>query len=320
MCTVWERFQIDRCESRLIHSGKWSKALHSLTRMFAGFALLNSMFLYPAVSHAVPSFARQTGMQCIACHTAYPQLTQFGREFKLNGYVLSNEQSKFPPLAVMLQPSFTHTGKGQAGGAASGFDDNDNIALTQASLFYAGRLLGPFAETIFGKEAATKLNKLGVFLQGTYDGIGKAWSWDNWELRFADTATVRGQNVIYGLYLNNNPTLQDVWNTTPAWGYPFSGSGLAPTPTAATLLGGSVSQQVGGIGAYGQFANSLYVELGGYRTLSADIQDENFPCSTLFTIDSTDQDITMTAPGAMRRTIIRFIWKRGLPFDHNVPT
>ena len=39
---------------------------------------------------AVPSFARQTGMACAACHTVFPELTPFGREFKLNGYVLDN--------------------------------------------------------------------------------------------------------------------------------------------------------------------------------------------------------------------------------------
>ncbi len=41
-------------------------------------------------SRAVPSFARQTGMACAACHTVFPELTPFGREFKLNGYVLDN--------------------------------------------------------------------------------------------------------------------------------------------------------------------------------------------------------------------------------------
>ena len=35
-------------------------------------------------SWAVPSFARQTGMACAACHTVFPELTPFGREFKLN--------------------------------------------------------------------------------------------------------------------------------------------------------------------------------------------------------------------------------------------
>jgi hypothetical protein len=44
----------------------------------------------PTPSWAVPSFARQTGMACAACHTVFPELTPFGREFKLNGYVLDN--------------------------------------------------------------------------------------------------------------------------------------------------------------------------------------------------------------------------------------
>src|SRR5690349_10103715 len=36
---------------------------------------------------ATPSFARQTGLACSACHTHYPELTAMGRAFKLNGYV-----------------------------------------------------------------------------------------------------------------------------------------------------------------------------------------------------------------------------------------
>ena len=30
------------------------------------------------------------GMACMACHTVYPELTHFGRMFKLNGYQLDN--------------------------------------------------------------------------------------------------------------------------------------------------------------------------------------------------------------------------------------
>src|SRR5215467_15371032 len=39
---------------------------------------------------AVPSFARQTGLACEACHTVFPELTPFGRAFKLNGYLIDN--------------------------------------------------------------------------------------------------------------------------------------------------------------------------------------------------------------------------------------
>jgi hypothetical protein len=234
--------------------------------------LLAAALLAPSTTHALPSFARQMNMQCIDCHTEYPLLNAFGRQFKLSGYTLSDNPVQLPPVAVMLMPSFTHTQAPQVGGAAPGFGDNNNWAVTQVSLFYAGRLFGPFAENIFGKEGAAIANKIGIFSQTTYDGIGKAWAWDNTEVRFADSATVGEKDVTYGLYLNNNPTMQDPWNTTPAWGYPFSGSGLAPGPAAATLIDGGVSQQVCGVGAYAMVADKFYFELGGYNTLGEHFQ------------------------------------------------
>src|ERR1700728_5429194 len=82
--------------------------------------------LQSAKTWGVPSFARQTGMTCAACHTVYPELTPFGREFKLNGYVLDNIKqvtgtntdnrqtlalNSIPPLSIMAQVSYTHTAK-----------------------------------------------------------------------------------------------------------------------------------------------------------------------------------------------------------------
>jgi hypothetical protein len=211
-------------------------------------------------------------MSCIACHTSYPELTSFGREFKLSGYTLSTDESKLPPLAVMLQPSFTRTAEPQAGGAAPGFRANDNFALTQASVFYGGRLFGPYAMQLFGPDLAQFVNHIGMFMQTTYDGVGKAWSWDNTEVRYANTGTIAGHGATYGVYANNNPTMEDLWNSTPAWGYPFSGSGLAPGPAAATLLDGGFAQQVAGAGAYVMLDNTLYVDLAGYHTIGSRLQ------------------------------------------------
>ncbi len=233
--------------------------------------LLLSLVL-PSLCRAVPSFARQTNLQCIVCHSEFPVLTSFGHQFKLSGYTLSTGQTMLPPLAVMLQPSFTQTAQGQPGGAAPNFGDNNNWAVTQASLFYAGRLFGPYATAVLGADAAAVANKFGIFFQTTYDGAAKTWAWDNAELRYADTGHIAGHDVTYGLYLNNNPTMQDLWNSTPVWNFPFSGSGLAPTPAAATLIDGGVAQQVAGLGAYAMISNTLYVDVGGYRTLGARFQ------------------------------------------------
>ena len=37
---------------------------------------------------ALPLYARQTGQPCATCHTAFLELTPFGRRFKLGGYTL----------------------------------------------------------------------------------------------------------------------------------------------------------------------------------------------------------------------------------------
>ncbi len=223
----------------------------------------------PTTGHALPSFARQINMQCTACHTEFPVLNQFGRQFKLSGYTASADDTTAIPLAVMLQPSFTRTATAQAGGAAPGFSDNNNFALTQASIFYAGRVFGPFF-----KSEDSLLNKFGVFLQTTYDGVGKSWALDQTEFRFANTATLGGKDANYGFYLNNNPTMQDPWNSTPAWGYPFTGSGLAPGPAAGTLIDGGFAGQVGGLGAYLFFNDTYYIDLGAYRTLGVHFQKQ----------------------------------------------
>jgi hypothetical protein len=180
----------------------------------------------------------------------------FGRQFKLNGYVWDRPDVPFIPIAAMLQTSFTHTAEGQPGGAAPHFNANDNVALDQLSLFYAGKIAP----------------HVGAFVQGTYDGVAGTAALDNVDIRFANQGTVASTDVIYGVSLNNNPTVQDLWNTTPAWGFPFASAPLAPTPAAATLIDGGLVQQVAGLTAYTLWHQLLYVEVGAYRTLPAGVQ------------------------------------------------
>src|SRR6202043_2241316 len=47
-----------------------------------------SLLGFAPSAQALPSYARQTGQPCGACHTDFPALTPFGREFKLGGYTL----------------------------------------------------------------------------------------------------------------------------------------------------------------------------------------------------------------------------------------
>ena len=155
-------------------------------------------FVLVSPAAAVPSFARQTGLACNACHTAYPQLNAFGREFKLNGYTFSGGSTKFPPLAAMLQPSFTHTSKAQSSAPTRHFGDNDNAALQQVSLFYGGAIS----------------DHLGAFSQITFDGVGRTIALDNTDVRYARTTTLGGEDIVVGATVNNNPTVQDLWNSS----------------------------------------------------------------------------------------------------------
>ena len=111
-----------------------SKGFWALTGLAGTAALALSMN-----AQAVPSFARQTGVPCGACHTVFPELTAFGRSFKLNGYTLTGIKqiqatsaagsvkiNEIPPLSAMLQTGFTHLNKGVPG------KQNDSVEEFQA--------------------------------------------------------------------------------------------------------------------------------------------------------------------------------------------
>jgi hypothetical protein len=217
-----------------------------------GLALIGTAaLLMTRAARAVPAFAQQTGQPCKACHVGGfgPELTPFGREFKLGGYTLRAHASI--PLAAMVIASVTHTSRDQ-NPPPEHLNRNDNVALDQASLFVAGGVG----------------NHFGGFAQVTYDGVARQWSWDNLDLRAVTKAKIFGEDSILGVSVNNSPTVQDAWNTLPAWGFPFTDTGVSPTPAAAPLIDGALAQNVLGVTAYGWISHKVYVEAGGYSSPS----------------------------------------------------
>ncbi len=206
-------------------------------------------------ARAVPSFARQTGMDCMDCHTIWPELAPLGRIFKLTGYTMSKSGEKYqfpPPVAGLAQFSFTHTNKEYPPGTAPNKSQaNDNLGVPQElSLYYAGKIY----------------DKLGAFVQGTYDGLSNKFMLDMTDIRFANNVKIAGKQLIYGISFNSNPTLQDVWNSTPVWGFPYASSSVAPTPAAGAVIDGRLGSQVGGLGLYAYWDNLIYGEVSFYRT------------------------------------------------------
>ena len=242
----------------------------SVRRLFVAAALLLPMlFAAPLSVTAVPSYARQTGVSCAACHLSYPELTSFGRLFKLNGYVQSTEEkigegsenlslNANLPISAMATISYSALGKSeldQTNGNLQNVRNPNDVVLfpEQFSIFYAGRI----SPTI------------GTFLQVTYDGTTDKLSMDNTDIRFVNSTNLGGSILTYGLTLNNNPTVQDLWNTTPAWGFPFASSPVTPSPSASIQLDGGLGQQVAGLGAYaGLMKDSwlYYAEMTLYKS------------------------------------------------------
>lgn len=89
---------------------------------------------------------------------------------------------------------------------------------------------------------------------------------DNTDLRYANQAKVAGHEFAYGVTLNNNPTVEDVWNSTPAWGFPWISSASGVSPIASPVINGGLGGDVAGVGGYSLWANHLYTDLSVYRS------------------------------------------------------
>ena len=229
--------------------------------LFSLMVLLFLAALNPPSVLAVPSYARQTGLACSGCHYTPPELNPAGRRFKLLGYVDKGDDTKTVkadggkkraldllsslPLSVMLDTSFTST--------------KSPIPTTQNGSF-------EFPQDISLFLSGAWTSNIGSFLQVTYDTQNDHFTSDNTDIRYANTRKLGGKELVYGLDLNNNPTVEDLWNSTPAWGFPWIASDFAPTPSARPIVNGALAQNVAGFGGYAMWNNHLYLDVAAYRS------------------------------------------------------
>lgn len=225
----------------------FARSLQSPTRASA---LLISLLVSTQSAQAMPSFARQTGQDCAACHIGShgPQLTPYGMKFKMEGYTDSDGKEGHIPLSAMLVGSWAHTNKSQSAPAGQFHGTNDNLSLQEAALFVAGRLS----------------EHVGAFVQTTYTDVTRTWAMDNMDLRYAHTIKIDAVDTILGLSLNNSPTVQDPFNNLPVWRFPFVSTEIVPLPMAAPLMDGALAQRTYGLTAYTFWNESIYAELGAY--------------------------------------------------------
>ncbi len=237
-----------------------SRAVQMSAAVVIAAIVWSTILVLPA--RAVPSFAVQTGQPCAACHVGAfgPQLKPYARDFKLfgftGGYTGKGAPNNFPPLAMTFQGSFTNTATAEPGNVPH-VGPNDNVVADQWSLYYAGRIAG----------------NVGAFAQVTYDGVGRDFHLDNVDVRWAKDGSLFGDDLVYGVTGNDNPSLSDLWNSTPAWGFPYNGSAIARGPLASAMVDGALGQQVAGAGAYAMWNEWVYADLEAYKGLDRNVRN-----------------------------------------------
>ena len=257
----------------------WAKAVAAV------FCLLGLLAgLLPMDAQAIPLFARQTGQNCVACHAGgqFPELTPYGRKFKLTGYTMGNRVEV--PLAMMGTVSATSVSSKTpgTGDVNADFPQDGLMHFTTASIFAGGKIT----------------DNIGLFGQWTYNaydhqsGPDQHWTGhsgsDQFDLRYADRFIDDSRDLIVGASLNNNPGVTDVWNTfNSAFGstgvpeyVPASNASKIPGVATPVMLG--LGPVTAGVNAYVYWNDMVYAEIGSYKTsngafsfLSQGVADSN---------------------------------------------
>ena len=230
-----------------------------------GFAtlLIASIFAtLPIPADALPLFARQTGQNCVSCHAGgqFPELTPYGRMFKLTGYTLGQRTVPISAMGVVSSSRVANTSKSDD--PTGDFQKNNRVIFATGSVFLGGKMtdnLGAFVQITNDPYAAQSAD-------GRFHGHTKA---DNIDLRYADRFIDEQRDLVIGVSVNNNPSLSDPWNTAAAWMQYVP----VPTPTSSRFVDGNSPYpryasggNIAGITAYTYWNKMIYAELGGYGT------------------------------------------------------
>jgi len=142
------------------------------------------------------------------------------------------------------------------------FSKNESVIFATASLFLGGKItdnIGAFAQITYDPYAVQSDT-------GHYSGHTNA---DNIDIRYADRFIDDKKDFIFGVSMNNNPSLTDPWNTAPAWMQYVP----VPSPSSSRFIDGNSPYpgyasggNVAGLTAYGFWNRTVYAELGVYGT------------------------------------------------------
>ena len=233
------------------------------------YGLLTTLVLLGSFdAQALPLFARQTGQNCLACHAGgqFPELTPYGRMFKMTGYTIGTRTEA--PISVMGEitaASVANTSKDP--NPEQTFAKNGAPMFEGGSVFIGGKItdnIGAFTQITYNNYSGQAIGVSGNN-DGRWQGQSAA---DNMDIRYADRLIDPGRDLVFGVSLNNDPSVSDPWNTAAAW------MQYVPTPGMAAQFADSTTPypnnaagaNVAGLTAYMFLNQSIYGELGFYRT------------------------------------------------------
>jgi len=218
-------------------------------------------------AQALPIFARQTGQNCVACHAGgqFPELTQYGRLFKLTGYTMGDRVAV--PLSAMGLLSLSKVADtSKSDDPAGDFQKNGAPIFATGSLFAGGKVtdnIGAFVQVTYDNYATQAIGPDGQ--AGRFQGHTAA---DNMDFRYADRFIGPSNDLIFGVSVNNNVSVSDPWNTAAAWMQYVP----VPSPTSSRFIDGTAPYpgyglgQVRGLNAYLYWNQTIYAEIGTYGT------------------------------------------------------
>ncbi len=240
--------------------------------------------ILPHSANAVPSFARQTGLSCDTCHTVFPHLTPFGRDFKLHGYTydyselikavreieknLAKEErgipnlviNKIPMVSVRIVSMFNDqvgggnvpSGKTTAGqgfvSTPEGYSDESIVQVVKASnLFFAGEIapnIGTFLEFTGPNDTGSETFGVG-FLDLVF---------------LAPPITIHSHDFTFGVRVTDSVAADEPANTVGNFGLTTTLMGMSDHNTlfdpyqSSIIIGGEAYAMLGGFskgGIYG---------------------------------------------------------------------
>ena len=186
----------------------------------------------------------------------WPQLTPWGRFFKLAGYsvgkgFVDREKANYLPVGLLGQAGLTW--------AAQPVNSQGQPVVTQNGIPQAYEFTG---------ELATKLSdNAGIFYEYQLGNTFPGWKGSSGavDIRATHFFHPNGAELLVGIDSNNNPTVQDVWNSAPDWSYPFYSSPQSQSAPASPMLT-NLDSQAGSIGVYALLNRHVYTEISFYRS------------------------------------------------------